>query len=263
MPPARAILALQHVPHEALGTIEAAFTGAGLACRYVDLWREIPQRLQLEQAAGLVLLGGPMNVHETGKYPFLEPELAWTRQAIEAGLPVLGICLGSQLMAKALGAKVAANAVKEIGWYDVELSCEAASDPLFAGCSRKLTIFQWHGDRFELPAGAVRLARGDACENQAFRYGDRAYALQFHLEMTAAMVEDWLNDPVNRRELAALDYIDSQVIRERAPQELTEMQAVAAQVFGRFAAICREPAYSHERAGPRAAQSNPPGHAAI
>jgi GMP synthase (glutamine-hydrolysing) len=137
---------------------------------------------------------------------------------------------------------VAANAVKEIGWYAVELTSEALGDRLFAGCSPQLTVFQWHGDTFELPAGAVRLARGDACENQAFRYGDRAYALQFHLEMTAAMIEDWLNDPVNRRELAALDYIDPRAIRERAPQELPQMQAVAARVFDRFAAICREQA---------------------
>jgi GMP synthase (glutamine-hydrolysing) len=240
MPPVKPILALQHVPHETLGTVEAALTGAGFQCRYVDLSRKVPQRLELHQAAGLVVLGGPMNVDQTDQYPFLEPEVAWIREAVEAELPVLGICLGSQLVAKALGAKVAPNAVKEIGWYPVELTPEASDDLLFGGCGPKMSVFQWHGDTFELPPGAVRLARGEVCEHQAFRYGSRAYALQFHLEVTAPMIEDWLDDPRNRRELAELDYIDPQVIRKQTPQELPHMQAVGAQVFSRFAALCRQ-----------------------
>ena len=109
-------------------------------------------------------------------------------------LPVLGICLGSQLLAKTLGARVYPNHVKEIGWYPVELTPAAADDPLFAQSGTR-TMFQWHGDTFDLPSGAVHLARSPACENQAFRYGRRAYGLQFHIEMTAAMIDDWLSVP--------------------------------------------------------------------
>jgi GMP synthase (glutamine-hydrolysing) len=235
------ILALQHVPQETLGTLQTALAGAELRCCYIDLSRQVPQRLPLDRAAGLVVLGGPMNVDQTDKYPFLGPEVGWIRETIEAELPVLGICLGSQLVAKALGARVAPNAVKEIGWYPVEFTAAASDDRLFAGCGPRMTVFQWHGDAFELPKGAVQLARSDLCENQAFRYGSRAYALQFHLEVTAAMIEDWLDDPVNRRELGELDYIDSRAIRERTPQELPPMQAVGARVFERFAAMCRQP----------------------
>ena len=106
-----------------------------------------------------------------------------------ADLPVLGICLGAQLLAKTLGARVYPNRVKEIGWYPIELTPAAADDPLFAQSGAQ-TVFQWHGDTFDLPAGAVHLARSPLCENQAFRYGHNAYGLQFHIEMTAAMIDD-------------------------------------------------------------------------
>lgn len=228
------------MPHETLGTVQTALSAAGLPCRRVDLYRGAARRLPLDRVAGLVVLGGPMNVDETDSHPFLEHEIGWIREAVEAGLPVLGICLGAQLVAKALGAEVVPCAVKEIGWYPIELTPQAAEDRLFAGCGPAVTVFQWHGDTFELPPGAVRLARSDLCENQAFRYGSCAYALQFHIEVTAEMIEDWLDVPVNRSELAGLDYIDPQRIRERIPQELPQMQAVGARVFERFATICRE-----------------------
>ncbi len=229
------------MPHETLGTVATALADAGLESRYACLGSDVPPRLPPpNQLAGLVVLGGPMNVDQTDEYPFLEPEVRWIREAIEARLPVLGICLGSQLLAKALGARVRPNPVKEIGWYAVELTSEAAHDRLFAGCGPRMTVFQWHGDTFESPAGAVHLARSDLCENQAFRYGDSAYALQFHVEVTSEMIDDWLSDPGNRDELAQLDYIDPQATREEVPHELPEMQAVGARVFDRFAAICRQ-----------------------
>jgi GMP synthase (glutamine-hydrolysing) len=237
------ILALQQVPVETLGTIGTVLADAGLDCRSIQLYREAPRHLELDQAGGLVVLGGPMNVDQTDQYPFLAAELEWIREAIERGLPVLGVCLGSQLMAKALGAEVTPNAVKEIGWYPIELTPEAADDRLFgreAGAApvSRPTVFQWHGDTFELPPGAVSLARSEACENQAFRYGDRAYALQFHLEVTAEMIGLWLDEPGNRRELAEVEYIDPQAIREQTPQQLPAMHAYGQRVFGRFATMC-------------------------
>ena len=190
---------LRHVPHEGAGTIENSLTRAGLEFRYVDLYEDVPAELPLNGAPGLIVMGGPMNVDETDAYGFLAREIEWLRTAIDAGLPVLGICLGSQLVAKALGAKVVPNGVKEIGWYPLELTGEAADDPLLAGCPRRSTVFQWHGDTFELPTCAVQLARSPLCENQAFRYRQGVYALQFHIEVTAEMIETWLDEPGNRR----------------------------------------------------------------
>ena len=234
------ILVLQHVSHETLGTLETILSEAGFTCRYVELFRDPLPRVEVAQAAGLIVLGGPMNVDQTDEFPFLAVELDWIREAVDLGLPVLGVCLGAQLLAKALGASVTASPVKEIGWYPLQLAPEAVDDRLLAGCGPQLTVFQWHGDTFELPRGAVRLAGSELCENQAFRYGENAYALQFHIEVTAEMIDRWLDQPDNRRELAALDYIDPQVIRSQTPQKLPALETLSSIVFGRFAAICRE-----------------------
>jgi GMP synthase-like glutamine amidotransferase len=157
-PRMKPILVLQQVPHENLASLESHFQRAGLPWQYVELFRTIPARLDMAQAAGLVVLGGPMNVDEVQRFPFLAREVEWIREAVEAEVPLLGICLGSQLLAKAMGAKVYANAVKEIGWYEIELEPAAADDPLFADSSARQIVFQWHGDTFELPPGAVHLA---------------------------------------------------------------------------------------------------------
>ena len=234
----KTVLILRHMPHEPGGTLETALTGAGVDFRYFDLHREVPARLPLDRACGLVALGGPMNVDEVDRYPFLALDVQWIEQALAMDLPFLGICLGSQLLAKTLGARVYPNRVKEIGWYPVELTPAAADDPLFAQSGTR-TMFQWHGDTFDLPSGAIHLARSPACENQAFRYGQRAYGLQFHIEMTATMIDQWLSVPDNCRELADLDYIDPARIRKQTPLELPRLQAMAADVFGRFAQMCR------------------------
>jgi GMP synthase (glutamine-hydrolysing) len=235
----QSVLVLQHVPHETLGTLEHHFAEVGLSCRHLPLFETVPDRLELEQAAGLVVLGGPMNVDEVDRYPFLGAEIGWIRQALDARLPLLGICLGSQLLAKALGAKVYANRVKEIGWYDLELTPQAADDPLFAGCAPQQLVFQWHGDTFDLPSGAVHLARSANCSHQAFRYGSSAWGLQFHVEMTPEMAIRWLEDPQNRQELASLDYIDPGTIYDRLAEALAVMETFSQVVLRRFATICR------------------------
>ena len=233
------VLIIRHVPHEPAGTLEDALNKAGLKFEYLDLYSQHPATIDYERLSGLVVLGGPMNVDEVQKYPFLADETHWIRQTVRSGVPLLGICLGSQLLAKAMGAKVYPNGIKEIGWYPLELTPQASDNRLFAGCSRNLTVFQWHGDTFDLPAGAVHLAQSPSCRNQAFRIGQTAYGLQFHIEMTNDMVEDWLNESVNSRELAALDYIDPQAIRQKTPEEMPVLQALAEKVLGRFAALCR------------------------
>jgi GMP synthase-like glutamine amidotransferase len=134
-------------------------------------------------------MGGPMGVHDD--LPWLEPERALLRAAVEAGLPVLGVCLGAQQLAAALGATVVAGPEPECGAGEVHLTPEAFVDPVFGPAPTPLPCVHWHGDTFALPDGAVRLAGNAAYENQAFRFGTRAYGLQFHVEVTASLVGHW------------------------------------------------------------------------
>jgi GMP synthase (glutamine-hydrolysing) len=235
------VLVLQHVPHERLGTIEESFRQTGLSWQYVELHRPPVDRLEalpLEEAAGLVVLGGPMNVDEVERYPFLAREIRWIREAMAMELPLLGVCLGSQLLAKAMGARVYANDRKEIGWCEIRTTPEAADDPLFSESGPVETVFQWHGDTFDLPEGAVHLAEGQTCRHQAFRYGPSAWGLQFHIEMTAELIGSWLEEAGNSAELAGLDYIDPQEIVARTPRALPAMQRLGRRVMPRFAGMC-------------------------
>lgn len=235
------VLVLRQVAHEGLGTIAAALERKQAPYSIVNMFAEPPRSFEPRQWSGLIVMGGPMNVDETARHPFLADEVHWLRQAVEAELPVLGVCLGSQLLAKAMGGRVFANRVKEIGWYEVDFLSKASNDWLFADVASPTTVFHWHGDTFDLPSGAVRLARGSQCENQAFRFGRSAYGLQFHLEMTGEMIDDWLCEANNCGELAALDYIDPEVIRRETPQWLPAMQQMANRVFQRFAELCIRP----------------------
>jgi GMP synthase (glutamine-hydrolysing) len=229
------VLALRHVQRETMGSLEGILERQGLQYRYMDLFETVPDSLAFDQASALVILGGPMNVDQVDRYPHLGPEVEWIREGLRRQMPMLGLCLGSQLMAKALGARVYANRVKEIGWYPIELLPAAADDPLFAGCDAAPTVFQWHGDTFDLPRGAVHLARGRLCVHQAFRYGPRAWALQFHVEMTRLMVEDWLE--AGAEELAGLDDIDAAAIRRAMPDELPRLEVFCSRVLSRWAEL--------------------------
>lgn len=232
------ILALRHVPHEGLGLCESLLRNRGLVYSYVDLWENDAIRFRPDQLAGLIVLGGPMNVDETDRFPFLACELDWIRQGIDDRLPILGLCLGSQLLAKALGATVRPNASKEIGWYTIDPTPAAADDRLFGALVPGTTVFQWHGDTFDLPPGGVQLARSALCEQQAFRYGESAWGLQFHVEVTDVMVHQWLDVEENCAELAGLPEIDPAEIRRRLPQEIGPMHRAAERILGPFAELC-------------------------
>ncbi len=232
------VLAVRQVAHEGLAGLESFFNRLALRFQYVDAVDVPGFEFRPADWAGLVVLGGPMNVDQTEQHPYLADEVRWVRAALDAQLPTLGICLGAQLLAKTLGAKVYPNAVKEIGWYDVQLLPESADDALFAGCPSEQIVFQWHGDTFDLPTGAVQLARSADCAQQAFRFGTSAWGLQFHLEMTASLVADWLRQDGNCCELSELPQIDSTEILRRTPEELPRMNALAEVVFGRFAQRC-------------------------
>jgi GMP synthase-like glutamine amidotransferase len=186
---------LKHVPNEDAGTIRDYLDQKKIPYESVDLYKgaELPENLGLVRSA--VIMGGPMNVYEEEKYPFLKDEDIFIRRLLEKNIPVLGVCLGSQLIAKASGARVMKAPVEEIGWDNIHLTPEALRDPLFscAGGDR-LRVLQWHGDTFDLPKGAVHLAASRAVKNQAFRLKSNVYGLQFHVEVTRAMVEDWFKD---------------------------------------------------------------------
>ncbi|MHB1401690.1 MAG: type 1 glutamine amidotransferase [Thiobacillus sp.] len=176
---------LQHVPFEGLGSIGdwVRREGHTLGATRFYLGEPLPpvQKVDL-----LMVMGGPMNIHEEARYPWLADEKRFIERVIAAGRRVLGICLGAQLVADVLGAKVYANADKEIGWFPVETTETISGDSLFAAFPRRIEVFHWHGDTFDIPAGAVHVARSAGCAHQAFVYDERVVGLQFHLETTPA-----------------------------------------------------------------------------
>jgi GMP synthase (glutamine-hydrolysing) len=182
---------LQHVPYEGPGALAPAIreTGADLQLVRLDEGDVVPSPDDIGAIAGLVVMGGPMGVHDD--LPWLAPERALLRAAVEAGHPVLGVCLGAQQLAAALGAEVVAGSEPECGVGEVHLTPAALSDAVFGAAPTPLPCVHWHGDTFELPDGAVRLAGNEAYENQAFRVGARAYGLQFHVEVTGSLVAHW------------------------------------------------------------------------
>jgi GMP synthase-like glutamine amidotransferase len=133
-----------------------------------------------------------MNVYEEDRFPFLRQEDLFIKESIQRGKTVLGICLGAQLIAKALGAKVTKAPVKEIGWYDVSLTKVGSHDPLFSRFPKSFPAFQWHEDTFDIPSAGKLIITSDLVPHQAFRYGENAYGLQFHLEVTEQMIRDWM-----------------------------------------------------------------------
>lgn len=229
------VLVFQHVPFEPLGTLDPLLKEHGFRIRYVNFGRDPQYRPRLAGYDALIVLGGPMNADETEAYPNLATEVELIGEALNRGLHVLGICLGAQLLAKALGGDVRANGAHEIGWHEVRLTGAGARDPVLSALGAPAPLFHWHGDRFELPPGAAHLAESDLCANQAFRHGDLALGLQFHLEVDRALIERWLTVPVNRRLLARLEgSVDPDEVRRATPALIDELEAQSRRVFGRW-----------------------------
>ena len=184
----------QHILFEGLASIGQWANQKGYALSATQYFEnsDLPdiQYPDMQAIDWLIIMGGPMNIYEHDKYPWLKSEKEYIRAAIDAGKTVIGICLGAQLIADVLGAKVYPGAHKEIGWFPVRLTEEAIYSEIFGSLPEQLTCFHWHGDTFHLPDGAVHLARSEGCENQAFIYDNRVLALQFHLESTPESVAD-------------------------------------------------------------------------
>jgi GMP synthase-like glutamine amidotransferase len=201
----------QHVPFEGLGCIRPWLVAAGyeVTCTRFFESADLPQ---LKEIDFLIAMGGPMSVNDEEELPWLVAEKRFIRRALEAGKPVLGICLGAQLIASALGARVYPNELKEIGWFPLRGIGGGADRFRFPGT---IQAFHWHGETFDLPPGAVHLARSDGCENQAFQIGRTAIGMQFHLETTPEAAEKLV---VNcRAELTPSRYVQSERELLQAP----------------------------------------------
>ncbi len=197
------VLVFRHVPHEGPGTLEPFLKSRNVGIEYCDLFNQskIPKESQPYDL--IISMGGPMNADETDRYPFLGSERLFLKQAIQKNQPVIGICLGSQLIARALDAKVYSGPQKEIGWFPLSLTEAGAKDPVFGQfASKNPVVFHWHGDTFDLPKGAVHLASSALYRHQAFRFNENVYALQFHIEITPQMIELWIEE--NKEELQGL-----------------------------------------------------------
>jgi GMP synthase (glutamine-hydrolysing) len=198
------IFVFRHAPNEEFGTLRPALEARGFELEPVELYQPGATVPEIDSAAALVFMGGPMCANDD--LPFLRREAELIRQAAQSGSPVLGICMGAQLIAKALGGRVYKSAVPEIGWFHIHVTPAGMSDPVFAHSENPQPVFHWHQDTFELPPGAELLATTPTCRNQAFRRGRNVYGFQFHPEMTPAMIEDWQRSAAVRGE--ALEAID-------------------------------------------------------
>jgi GMP synthase (glutamine-hydrolysing) len=228
------VYALQHVATEPLGTIEDGLRARGVSAEYIRVYDGEPVPTTLGEAAGLVVMGGPMGVYERDELPFLTDEMRLIESALGDGKPVLGVCLGSQLLAAALGATVRKGAHKEIGWFTVSLTDEGRRDPLFENVAPSFTAYHWHGDVFDLPNGSVRLASSEQTANQAFRYGANAYGLLFHLEATPQIVSDMVTGFAGELEE---ERIKAGAIINGSHEHLSRLNETGATVFARWAAL--------------------------
>jgi len=225
---------LQHIHCETLGIIADALKSKGITPHYIRSFagEEIPR--DMTDAAGLIIMGGPMGVYEQDIYPYLREELQLIDIALRQGTPILGVCLGSQLLAAALGAKVKKNTAKEIGWYPITLTDAAIRDTLWKGVEASFAGFHWHGDIFDLPQGAVSLAASALTPCQAYRYGTNAYGFLFHMEVTREQIVAMAD--TFRKELQN-EGIDSHVLVAQASAHLSSLQQIGATVYERWAGL--------------------------
>lgn len=229
------VLVFQHVPYEPLGTLDPLLKECGFRIRYVNFGREPESRPTLEKYEALIVLGGPMNSDQIDSYPNLVTEVEIIREAIARDMSVLGICLGAQLLAKALGGSVSRNAVREIGWHDVSLTDRGASDPVLSSFAPRQQVFQWHEDGISLPPGVIKLAESVASSVQAFRFGEHAYGFQFHLEASQSLIERWLTVPDHQATLKEEGgSVDAEAIRAQTIDSIGPLQELSRETFLRW-----------------------------
>ena len=190
----KSILIIKNTPAEGPGTIEDHLKRRGVPYNILEFSMG-GQQVDIEKYTHLIVMGGPMAVYEMDRYAYLQSETELINAFIGSNKFVLGVCLGAQMIAHALGAKVYPGGTQEIGWFNVDITPEGMEDPAIATLAVNgepyAEVFQWHGDTFDLPKDAVRIASSRTYQNQAFRYRDNVYALQFHVEVTPEIIREW------------------------------------------------------------------------
>lgn len=227
----KSAFAIRHVAFEDLGSFAPVLEAAGYALQYLEPAEGFSRIAAAEDADLLVILGGPIGAYEDDAYPFLREELRLVQRRIAAGRPLLGICLGAQIIAKGLGAEVYPGRVKEIGWSPIQLTAEGSRSCL-RHLGEEVPVLHWHGDTFDLPKGAQRLASTALYENQAFSYGDAVLALQFHLEVEPARLEHWFIG--HAAEIAATAGVDVAGLRHDSLMHGPALTAAAAKVLAEW-----------------------------
>ena len=227
------VLVFQHIWCETPGIFLDLFREQKCPVETVKLYEGEQPPDDLSRFSGLLVMGGPMSVNDEADYPWLKAEDRILKEALALDVPTLGICLGSQLIAKAAGGTVRRGPLKEIGWYPVRLTAAARHDRLFRESPETIEVFQWHGEYFDTPPGAVNLASSDLYQCQAFSIGQNVYGLLFHLEVTGQMVKEWVG--TFKEELDSVkEYIRPEAIFERLPQRIDELNRHARRLFARF-----------------------------
>ena len=223
----RRTVVIQHEPGEGPGTLGTLLEDVLL----VRAWAGEPIP---EDADALVVLGGGMGVSDQDRLPWLRDELRLLKQCVSLQKPVLGICLGSQLLAASLGGTVARAGFKEIGFYRVRLSPAAREDALFSGAPESFVAFHWHGDAFTLPPGAVELGGSTMTPLQAFRFGERAWGVQFHLETDPSVLGAMVDGGTGELEETG---VDRELLLQQAERELPRLRQIAVEIFSRWTAL--------------------------
>ena len=229
------ILVFQHVAHEPLGILDPMLRSAKHRIKYVNFYRESESCPSIDKYDALIVLGGPMNVDEIGKYPHLQTEIAVIQQALVKDIPILGICLGAQLIAHALGADVYPAGCMEVGWYDLLKNEEGGKDKLLRHFEKQEMIFQWHGRTYDTPEKAINLMSSNLVKNQAFRYKDNVYGFQFHLEVVEPVINRWLHLDMHKQDLIMCGKYHNVAEEKLATDKyLPRSMQLAEKVFGEF-----------------------------
>jgi GMP synthase (glutamine-hydrolysing) len=245
------VLIVQHAPHEHPAIVRRTLESQGIVTQWIHsyLGEDYPS---MGEISGMVSLGGPMGANDEADHPWISREVALLRQCVEAGLPVAGICLGGQMMARAMGGRVERNEVHEVGWFPIEVTDEGRKDPILGAAGSNPTVYHWHGDTFHLPGDAVLLARSKACPRQAYRIGEKAYGFQFHPEADHQLVGEWLDQHGTEDDIAharkhsgAKTVQNSKAQRDRAPKGEKASLKITAGIGALFRRIgCRGHAHA-------------------
>lgn len=234
------VLLVRNDVDESFGIAPGALAGAGCDLRTVNMTRDGASLPPLDEVSAVVMFGGSANVDQTDRYPYLAGVRAYGLEAVERGVPYLGVCLGSQLLARALGREVARSPSREIGFEPLRPTADAASDRLLGTFTDRDMVFQWHEDTHDLPDGATLLATGDRVLVQAYRVGGTAWGIQFHQEIDAVELRAWVDLADAETDLEAAWGKSARTLRAEAERFIVDHEHRGRELFRRFGEVARE-----------------------